>query len=287
MDIYNNPEQSRVVQYDKERMLKSHSRSRHEYLIAQSVLKADVIINLPKLKTHKRAGLTCALKNLVGVNGSKDCLPHHRKGSIEEGGDEYLNKDWRKRIISDLEEKIMETTDIKRRWVFLNAIKFLHGSRHLVRFKDPYSHGSWWGNETIGRMVVDINRAVLYADKSGRLCPTQQRAYFTLVDAVVAGEGEGPLHPTTKPCGFIFGGVNPVAVDLVGCSIMGFNWEKIPTVQVALSDLSPYSLCDFRANDVYVCIDGMAPRSLEDVSRELDRQFVPPQGWLPIVKTVG
>jgi uncharacterized protein (DUF362 family) len=30
-------------------------------------LQADVFINLPKPKTHKRAGITGAMKNLVGI----------------------------------------------------------------------------------------------------------------------------------------------------------------------------------------------------------------------------
>ena len=32
--------------------------------------------SLPKLKTHKKAGITCALKNLIGINGNKEYLPH-------------------------------------------------------------------------------------------------------------------------------------------------------------------------------------------------------------------
>jgi hypothetical protein len=35
-------------------------------LIAKDVLEADIIINLPKLKMHKKAGVTNALKNFVG-----------------------------------------------------------------------------------------------------------------------------------------------------------------------------------------------------------------------------
>ena len=35
--------------------------------LPQTVLDADVIVSLPKLKTHHWAGLTCAMKNLFGV----------------------------------------------------------------------------------------------------------------------------------------------------------------------------------------------------------------------------
>ena len=39
----------------------------HKLEVAQDLLDADVIINLPKLKTHQMMGLTCAVKNMFGA----------------------------------------------------------------------------------------------------------------------------------------------------------------------------------------------------------------------------
>lgn len=39
----------------------------HELEVARDILDADVIINLPKLKTHQMIGLTCAVKNMFGA----------------------------------------------------------------------------------------------------------------------------------------------------------------------------------------------------------------------------
>jgi uncharacterized protein (DUF362 family)/NAD-dependent dihydropyrimidine dehydrogenase PreA subunit len=39
----------------------------HELEVARDVLDADVIINLPKLKTHQMMGMTCAVKNMFGA----------------------------------------------------------------------------------------------------------------------------------------------------------------------------------------------------------------------------
>ena len=58
----------------------------HEYLISRSAMDADVFINLPKLKTHKKVGVTLSLKNLVGINGDKNYLPHFCIGTPAEGG---------------------------------------------------------------------------------------------------------------------------------------------------------------------------------------------------------
>jgi uncharacterized protein (DUF362 family)/Pyruvate/2-oxoacid:ferredoxin oxidoreductase delta subunit len=47
---------------------------RYTFYISKPVLDADVIINLPKLKTHSLTLLTCAVKNMFGV------MPGFRKG---------------------------------------------------------------------------------------------------------------------------------------------------------------------------------------------------------------
>jgi len=66
-----------------------HCGERHEYVIAGTAIKADMFINLPKLKTHKKAGVTLSLKNLVGINGDKNYLPHYTMGTPSEGGDQF------------------------------------------------------------------------------------------------------------------------------------------------------------------------------------------------------
>jgi hypothetical protein len=68
-----------------------HSGGRHEYLIAGCAIKCDVVFSLPKWKTHKKAGITASLKNLVGVNADKNWLPHHTEGAPARGGDEHPN----------------------------------------------------------------------------------------------------------------------------------------------------------------------------------------------------
>jgi len=53
-----------------------------ELEIAQDILDADVIINLPKLKTHQMMGLTCAVKNLYGaVVGMRKARLHLQAGT--------------------------------------------------------------------------------------------------------------------------------------------------------------------------------------------------------------
>src|SRR6185436_12585658 len=67
--------------YDWQETNHHHREGRHEYAISRSPIEADVFINLPKLKTHKKCGLTVNLKSLVGINANKNWLPHYALGS--------------------------------------------------------------------------------------------------------------------------------------------------------------------------------------------------------------
>jgi uncharacterized protein (DUF362 family) len=84
--------------YDAGQVNRHHSGGRHEYLIAGTVIKADVLFSLPKLKCHKKAGITVSLKNLVGVNADKNWLPHHTEGARSHGGDEHPKPGWKHRV---------------------------------------------------------------------------------------------------------------------------------------------------------------------------------------------
>lgn len=77
--------------------------------------------------------------------------------------------------------------------------------------------GAWPGNDTIWRMVVDLYKAML---KRGRI-------YFSIVDGIVAGEGQGPFCPTGKYANTIITGDNLLAVDYVAARYMGLDPQKI------------------------------------------------------------
>ncbi len=75
--------------YYENRMGETHGPGVHRYGVSGSLIKADVYLNVPKLKTHCKAGITAALKNLVGMCNEKRWLPHHRMGRPQDGGDFY------------------------------------------------------------------------------------------------------------------------------------------------------------------------------------------------------
>jgi hypothetical protein len=83
--------------------------------------------------------------------------------------------------------------------------------------------GSWFGNDTIWRTIVDLNRILCYADQSGRIMQEPQRCVFNVADLVIAGEGEGPLKPSPKPMGVVVMSDRIWAADRFICRLAGFS----------------------------------------------------------------
>ena len=79
-----------------------HNEKKHEYLVANSILLADFIVNLPKLKCHIRVGITGTLKKPVGIKGHKEYLPHHINGCPITASDQYQHGSAMKPLINQL-----------------------------------------------------------------------------------------------------------------------------------------------------------------------------------------
>ena len=223
-------------EYDRRELVSHHTGGAHEYLLSRTVLEADCVISLPKLKTHKKTGLTANMKNLVGINGNKNWLPHHREGTPRQGGDQFAD------------EGLLHRTERATMAVFKRVFPMLGPLRGAVArpikslgrgvFGDTNTEtirsGNWYGNDTTWRMVIDLNRILFYARADGTLTDRPARRFFSLVDGIVGGEGNGPLDPRPRGAGLIVAGFNPIAVDLACARLMGFDPRKIPMLRRAL-----------------------------------------------------
>ncbi len=267
-------------EYDTSEIRRHHSEGRHEYLISKTILNADCVINLPKLKTHKKTGITVCLKNLVGINGNKNWLPHHRLGTPAEGGDQFADDGWGHRI----ERRVM--AGFRRlfpllgpaRRVLARPLLFLGKRAFGDTNTDTIRSGNWYGNDTTWRMVLDLNRILLYADRDGHLQDQPARRLLCIVDGIVGGEGNGPLDPKPKAAGAVLAGVNPLAVELAAARLMGFDHERLPLLREGLR-AHPLPLALFNYDDV-ICrrSDVDAEQALSQMS-DLGASFRPHFGW--------
>jgi len=117
-------------------------------------LDADVIINLPKLKTHSLCVFTGGVKNMYGT------IP----------------------------------------------------SGHRTKF-----HGEYIRNEDFSQMLTDIFSAI--------------RPQLTIMDGIIAMEGEGPAAGSLRRLGVILTSQDTVAVDAVATKIIGMNPMDIYTTR--------------------------------------------------------
>ncbi|MEO7193064.1 MAG: DUF362 domain-containing protein [Vicinamibacterales bacterium] len=139
--------------------LRSQFTTMTDLALPVTLLQADIIVSMPKLKTHHWAALTASMKNLFGV------VPGAIYG-------------WPKNILH------------------------LHG---------------------IQNSILDLVATI--------------RPHLSIVDAVVAMEGDGPIMGSPRATGFVMMGVDPVAVDATCARLIGFDPARIGYIAQAAAFL--------------------------------------------------
>jgi uncharacterized protein (DUF362 family) len=273
----------RVGDYPPEETMVHHGKGQHVYLLHRRVLEADVIVSVPKLKTHQKVGITCALKGTVGTIARKECLAHHRRGGPENGGDEYPRETPLRHLASALADRAAT------RSVDLPSNLLRMSSRVLTRLlrigPRGVMGGGWAGNDTAWRMALDIARILRYARFDGTLSDLPVRRHIALVDGIVAGEGEGPLKPRPRRTGTVLFSPDVCAADVACALIMGYDPAAIPLIANSFRNMA-LPLTDARPEDLRLILDGQ-----EVLPAELRREFAPPfhapKGWRGAVEAKG
>jgi uncharacterized protein (DUF362 family) len=98
--------------------------------------------------------------------------------------------------------------------------------------------GSHPGNDTIWRMVVDLYKSLL----------TKERKYFTIIDGIMGGEGQGPFCPTSKHSNVLIGAFDFLLADIAAVRYMGINPEKVKYLEYFIGQMKD----DYRKNPVFL-----------------------------------
>lgn len=266
--------------YFSEQTIWHHSDGRHEYLVSSSLLGADVVINLPKLKTHKKAGVTLSLKNMVGINGNKNYLPHFTEGTPSEGGDQFGSSALKNKLEGRSREilhRLLKCAGGKGKALVRRIRR--NGELIFGSTEETVRSGNWYGNDTLWRTILDLNKILFYADAFGNMRLDYPKGYLSIVDGIIAGEGNGPMAPEPKSCGILFAGFNPVAVDVVGATIMGYDFNKIPQLKNAFQ-IESYQLIPFQPEQIELITNNKnSNRKLFEIDHQDILSFKPHFGW--------
>jgi uncharacterized protein (DUF362 family) len=284
------PKQLYGAVYHRQELIKNHTGDRQVYELSGTVMKADVVISVPKLKTHKKVGVTMNIKGLVGACTNKNLIVHYSLGRAEEGGDQYPPGHF-----SPMEERLIRT----ERWMYdtflakrSRPLEYIHRSIYWLhgRFLKPLGLGvekkkrlldvgNWWGNDSAWRMCVDLLKLIVFSDKNGVVHAEPQRRLFTIIDGIVGGENKGPLEPDPVASGVLIGGGNFLAADIVGARLMGFDPALIKSLTYPLKTADPdyglrsYDDIQIRSDDEQIvnCLHNRTDKFLN---------FKPYPGWV-------
>lgn len=258
----------RVTNYDPDRLAESHRKGVHKYCITKELFDADVIISLPKVKTHQKTGITCALKNLVGINGDKDYLPHHRIGGTHYGGDCYPGNNilrlWSEYLLDKANRR--QGKKSYKFWVYLSLLLW-----KLAMPKNVHNlAAAWFGNDTTWRMVMDLNKIVVFGKSDGTIAVEPQRTLFSLCDGIIGGQGDGPLNPEPLPLGIITFTNNSGLNDICMTQLMNFDYKKFPLLSNSIQPLLN--------NDSEILLNGEKIEFSELTNYSIET--TPPPGWV-------
>ena len=268
--------------YDSTVVRRHHQGEIQEYLLAGTPLVCDFFINVPKLKTHKKTGITCCLKNLVGINGDKNWLPHHTEGSPANGGDEYPDATLINQLESTLKKagrRLALSLPGLGNWLYRKARNA--GKRMLGDSETTIRNGNWHGNDTCWRMALDLNRCLLFGNADGSMRGrSAPKPYLAIVDGIIGGEGDGPLCPHPVSSAVLVAGDNPAVIDAIACRLMGFDPSAVPLVRQAFDSTHRWPITETAMSDVRI-YDGRVAEEigLFQVQPAIQGGFRPHFGW--------
>lgn len=219
------------------------------YAIAKSYLEGDVFIGVPKLKTHGWAGITAALKNLMGMNirTTSHFLPPEVMTEYENNKDFAL---YRESPLRDVPHYS------KASW---NGSGFVN--RKLIGYE----------NDILWRSLCDLNKLIRYTDKNGKMQPSFQRRYAVVVDAIIGTDRGGPVSPSTVETNAIVAGFDPVAVDAACLRLMNWNYQQIRLVN-NINEIKNYRVGSIgNLNEEIVGVDLKSPA--------FSKYYVPPANF--------
>lgn len=270
--------------YDRSVTIRHHQGETQEYCVSKTILSSDVLISIPKMKVHKKVGVTLNLKGLVGINTNKNYLVHYRLGTPSTGGDQLpdmpLGSD---SLVVKTHRWLLDRTLARENRLGELAYKAAHGIyHHMVRRIVPVSEdtrtrdaGNWHGNDSAWRMTADLANIIYHCDRHGRMQSSPQRRFFSIVDGIIGGEKQGPLAATARPSGCLVAGTDLFAVDRVTTRLMGFDAESLKQFW---GDRQECTLAPLSVVLAGTKIDGAQFFDPADTNRRL--AFEPHPGWV-------
>ena len=104
---------------------------------------------------------------------------------------------------------------------FTGALKNTYGL--IPGFSKAFQHGIYRNMNSFGKLIVELNKVIT--------------PHYFLMDAIMGMEGHGP-GTKGKPVeiGLLIGSTNPLALDIIACQIVSYNYKLLSTNKMALNE---------------------------------------------------
>jgi hypothetical protein len=221
------------------------------------------------------------MKNLIGINGDKNWLPHYRAGFTRKGGDEFPAPDAYARLRRTGGEVARR---MLKRGLGGALFKRIRRAENALGLGERARNGNWHGNDTIWRTSLDVCKIFYLGDARGGIEGPPRRRTLNVYDGIVAGEGNGPMGPRARPIGLVAAGEDPGAADAVLAWILGFDWQRIPVLARAVENLAGgVRISGFRGDAdalPVLWIDEEGEREVRFADIDLNLRFEAHPGWV-------
>ncbi|HEU5118991.1 MAG TPA: DUF362 domain-containing protein, partial [Isosphaeraceae bacterium] len=212
--------------------------------VSRTIVDAPCRVSLALMKTHVTSMVTFSIKNMLSsIHPSDRVMMHGHAG----GGNGYTGV--KRLVVEFLKQDNPLVRGLTRG---LGAVRTVQHSLHGKRGPDGWRRLSGPDLGFLKSAEAMNHNLVRLARKTG--------PHVSVVDGFVAMHGEGPRHGTPVKLGVVVAGTNPVAVDAVSASVMGFDPQSIGYLSYAnTAGLGPIDL-----DEIHVVGDalGMVSRRL-------------------------
>jgi uncharacterized protein (DUF362 family) len=126
-------------------------------------------------------------------------------------------------------------------------------------------------------MCLDLQRILRYGCLDGSLASEPQRKVISVTDAIIGGEGQGPLANTPNLSGFLTASMSTAAAEWVHARLMGLDPQKVPLTREAFRPFQ-FPLAAFTPSEITVKLEDGSIGAADVFP--LQRRFKPARGWL-------
>jgi len=206
-----------LVEYGRDTAINTHPA------VVAGAAAAFLRAGASEVKVGEGPGHRRDIEYLLGASGLRECLADARLSFVDLNHDDVHRTRLRTRFMG-FDELLLPVTLLQSDFVVsLPKLKTHHWAGMTAGMKNLFGvvPGAVYGWPKNVLHVAGIDNAIL------DLVATV-RPQFTIVDGIVAMEGDGPIMGRPRPLGIVAMGADPVAVDATCARTIGLDPGKIP-----------------------------------------------------------